>query len=104
MTRRWMVMMTAASLLLGSCSNTATTDGDADDAAEVEGVEDAEGPAPTTAPAGSPMGGEGWLLFQAVFDGDVVDLGLVRPDGSELQRLPGSPATAGIPTGPPTGP
>jgi hypothetical protein len=30
------------------------------------------------------MDGAGWILFQAVFDGDEADLGLVRPDGTQL--------------------
>jgi hypothetical protein len=101
MTRRWIILASAASLLLGSCSSSATTGAGASAGVDV-GVA-AEEPAPTPAPAGPPMDGEGWLLFQAVFDGDVVDLGLVRPDGSDLQRLPGGPGNRWHPDWSPDG-
>jgi Tol biopolymer transport system component len=95
---RWIILLAAASLLLGSCSGSATTDADLDAAAEEPGE-----PAPDPAPVELPMGGAGWLLFQAVFDDDEVDLGLVRPDGSELQRLPGGPGNRWHPDWSPDG-
>jgi hypothetical protein len=96
--RRWSTLLAAASLLLGSCSDSATTDADldADD-------EEYQEPAAVPAPAEEPMDGTGWILFQAVFDGDVVDLGLVRPDGTQLQRLPGGPGNRWHPDWSPDG-
>jgi dipeptidyl aminopeptidase/acylaminoacyl peptidase len=82
--RRWIIVLVGASLLLGSCSGSATTDGHLD-AAEA----DPEASAPVAAPAEPATNGD-WLLFQAVY-GNVVDLGLVRPDGSDLQRLANGP-------------
>jgi hypothetical protein len=75
--RRWTILLAATSVMLGSCSDPVTTDLDLDTADE-----DPEEPAPAAALAELPMDGVGWLLFQAVIEGDVVDLGLVRPDGS----------------------
>jgi hypothetical protein len=102
--RRWTMLLVVASLLLGSCSDPATTDADLEAADEdARETEDAQELASVPAPAGLPMDAAGWILFQAVFDGDVVDLGLVRPDGSELQRVPGGPGNRWHPDWSPDG-
>jgi hypothetical protein len=97
--RRWTVLLAVAALLLGSCSGSVTTDSGLD--ASGEGPEAA--PSPDAASGALPTDMAGWLLFQAVFDGDVVDLGLVRPDGSELQRLPEGPGNRWHPDWSPDG-
>jgi Tol biopolymer transport system component len=101
--RRWSTLLAAASLLLGSCSASPTTYAERDAAdEEARETEDAEQPAPTTAPAEEPMDGTGWILFQAVFDNEV-DLGLVRPDSTQLQRLPRGPGNRWHPDWSPDG-
>jgi hypothetical protein len=101
--RRWTILLAAASLLLGSCSASPTTYAERDAAdEEARETEDAKQPAPTTAPAEEPMDGTGWILFQAVFDNEV-DLGLVRPDGTQLHRLPRGPGNRWHPDWSPDG-
>jgi Tol biopolymer transport system component len=96
--RRSTILLATATLLLGACSGPERTDTDPDGVAG-----DPDEPAPAAAPAELTVDGAGWLLFQAVFDGDVPDLGLVRPDGSELQRLPGGPGNRWHPDWSPDG-
>jgi Tol biopolymer transport system component len=111
---RWSIFLSVAALPLGSCGS-ASTDAGPDPAAAGADVSDSD---PTEAdehasdsdPVGEvestdglPELGDGWLLFQAVYDGDVVDLGLVRSDGTELQRLPGGPGNRWHPDWSPDG-
>ncbi len=68
------------------------------------GADEGEGSAGSTPTGAAPTDdGAGWILFQAAFDDDVVDLGLVRPDGSELQRLPNGPGNRWHPDWSPDG-
>jgi hypothetical protein len=105
------MMLAAASLILGACGPGPTDTGGTEQADDVESTDtdldgtDEDPGEPTFDPATTelPMDGAGWLLFQAVFDGAVVDLGLVRPDGSELQRLPGGPGNRWHPDWSPDG-
>jgi len=46
--------------------------------------------------------GDTWIVFQALFNGDA-DLGLVRPDGSASQRIPGGPGNRWHPDWSPDG-
>lgn len=92
----WTVLLAATSLLLGSCSSSVTPDPDA-------AGEDREEPTLDPGSTALPVDATGWLLFQAVFDDDVVDLALVRPEGSDLQRLPEGPGNRWHPDWSPDG-
>lgn len=70
----------------------------------------APGATATTPPAESPSaidhspGSGPWILYQAVFGGnDAVDLGLVRPDGSEAHQIAGGPGNRWHPDWSPDG-
>lgn len=97
--RTWLAGVCIAGLLLAACSTGGATAGAPEAQAGIEGAgaDEAEGTGQID------ESGDLWLLFQAVFEDDEVDVGLVRADGSGADRLPGGPGNRWHPDWSPDG-